>query len=237
MQEEDADAGEDGGASHALLGEASAIEVMDGLPPDLVADVMEHAEVQAGLAPDLAGADDLVAAPTTAGRAAQGHDEEPQEAESDEEAAKQSAMREADALEAGGAADESKTPAEAAANATTSPMGYVASPFTPWSAWAAQGRITTWPASKEMRLRSVSMRCYFHSSCQSPATRRSAVSDATLKLWLYSGDVQKGADSATQRALAARHKSLFADILKSAEEAEQAIANAAASSSQARSPS
>ena len=65
--------------------------------------------------------------------------------------------------------------------------GYIACSVEPWSTVVGKvGRITTYPESKPLPDRSVSVKCYMHPGC-SRTTKRSRVADDTLLLWLYQG--------------------------------------------------
>lgn len=124
---------------------------------------------------------------------------------------------EAEEAAAGQAADEPLAEpalASAAETAVISGLGYISCPTAPWNAIAAIGRITTWPANKEERFRSVSCRCYLHSSCVSPAKGRSKVTNEQLIAWLLSGEIPPaGASSAAKTAMGVAHKAKFAEFL------------------------
>ena len=69
--------------------------------------------------------------------------------------------------------------------ALTGPLGYITCPLGRWRDVAMIGRIITWPASKPIAQRSVSVRCYLHPTCTSPAKLRHSVSDRLLYGWLF----------------------------------------------------
>ena len=75
----------------------------------------------------------------------------------------------------------------AAQACAVSPLGYVSCPLGLWSCRPSIGRLTSWPASKPVALRSISMTCYLHPNCSSPAKRRGAVSDDQMLQWLFFG--------------------------------------------------
>ena len=105
-----------------------------------------------------------------------------------------------------------KTPRELAARAEVSATGYVSIADLPRSAYLRHpGRITTWPESKPLEHRSVSIRCYFHPGC-SVAKVRARVTDLRLLEWLFSAEVDMSAPIAEQHAVRARHKASFCDI-------------------------
>jgi hypothetical protein len=105
------------------------------------------------------------------------------------------------------------TPRELAARAEVSGTGYVSvAEDMPWSEHLRHpGRITTWPKTKPVERRSVSMRCFFHGGC-SVAKSRSRITDLRLLEWLFSAEVDMGAPAAEQHAMRARHKASFDDI-------------------------
>lgn len=106
------------------------------------------------------------------------------------------------------------SPSSAAASAIISDVGYISCPIGPWGSIPSIGRITTWPASKEERLRSVSCRCLLRSCCVSPAKARSRVTNGQLLAWLFSGEIPpQGATTTQKREMGATHKAMFADIL------------------------
>ena len=100
--------------------------------------------------------------------------------------------------------------------------GYVVSPAEPWVQWPAVGRITTWPSTKPVDLRSVSCRCSLHHECRTPASRRALVSDEFLIRWLFSGTVPEPMCTlGRSRELVAAHMAQFApmfDAFRSHEE-------------------
>lgn len=78
----------------------------------------------------------------------------------------------------------------------------------PFSVYRPVGRITTWPESKPLEKRSVSIRCALHPKCN-VAKSRSKVTDRELLVWLFSGDaLGLGAASAEVAAAGQRHKTL-----------------------------
>lgn len=116
--------------------------------------------------------------------------------------------------------------------ATISPMGYISVDVPPWSSAGNIGRLTSWPASAALEARSVSMKCYMHSSCSSPARKRHAVADSVFLKWLFSMEPMQNATVVERRAGATQHKAKWATILAdSAPPAPAAGAAAAASSS------
>lgn len=65
--------------------------------------------------------------------------------------------------------------------------GYISCPVAPWSAWPTLARLSSWPASKPLEQRSVSVKCHMHTGCSSPAKRRAAVTNQQLLHWLFQG--------------------------------------------------
>lgn len=116
------------------------------------------------------------------------------------------------------------TPKECADQAEISPMGYISCPLPPFNDKPAPGRLTTWPATKPLASRSVSVRCYMHPGCSSPAKSRRLVEDSLLVQWLFSAKVEPGATRERQHQLAKEHKELFKAML--AEAAAQAATSA-----------
>jgi hypothetical protein len=105
---------------------------------------------------------------------------------------------------------------DVAAAAAMSPLGYITSPIGVWAGRAMVGRLTTWPAHKPVSNRSVSMKCYLHPGCTTPARARWKVSDDRLLLWLFSGVApEEGASAAKKQELKAAHLTLFAKIVES----------------------
>lgn len=105
--------------------------------------------------------------------------------------------------------------AEVCAAAQTSPGGYISSPVGVWAGRPMVGRLTTWPEHKPIPNRSVSVRCYLHTGCCTPARARGKVSDDRLREWLFSGVIPEvGASAARKRELAAAHRKLFAEIVE-----------------------
>lgn len=102
--------------------------------------------------------------------------------------------------------------AACAAAAEVSPAGYVSSPLSPYSK-AIPGRITTWPASAQLEMRSVSCKCYAHPNCGSPARRRWAVSDRELLTWLFSGASEEDGTADRRRQLTTEHKAMWDSVI------------------------
>ena len=77
-------------------------------------------------------------------------------------------------------------PLEVARASVVRADGYVLCPMQPWSSFGRPvGRITTWPDSRPMERRNVSVRCYMHPGCKR-AFLRASVSDELLLQWLFS---------------------------------------------------
>lgn len=129
------------------------------------------------------------------------------------------------------------SPAAAAAAAIVGTMGYVTCPLAGWAPIPMVGRLTTWPESKPYESRSVSIKCFMHPRCGSPAKVRWKVSDEQLMTWLFSGAHEPNATQERRRALAAEHKALwgpiFAGASANASPTPAASASGAASSSSA----
>lgn len=94
-------------------------------------------------------------------------------------------------------------------SATFTAQGYVSTDIEPFCRQKPCGRVTTWPASKPLHQRSVSMRCYMHPSC-SFAKPRSKVTDSDLLSWLFSmPPPELGSSSAQRKAAGQEHMLLL----------------------------
>ena len=89
--------------------------------------------------------------------------------------------------------------------------GYIKCALEPWHQGHI-GRITSWPESKPLHLRSSSCRCYMHPGC-TVAKARSQVSDAFYMHWLFSKKPPpKGTPQPEMKRLVAEHfKHRFAE--------------------------
>jgi hypothetical protein len=136
-----------------------------------------------------------------------------------------------DALEAAVVAEVSPVgDVQLALSSQVSSTGYVSSPAGIWSTLGSIGRVTSWPAHKPMLVRSVSMKCYLHPGCTSPAKGRSKVSDQFLLEWLFAGVHEPGAASGRKKELGSLHRALFVTRF-AAVNTPAASSSAAASSS------
>ena len=168
------------------------------LPADLLQDVLREAEQEEGALAE--GGD--------AGFAMEGDD-----------VAGEASADEADCLEAVEAEGEAErrppSPAELRGSCHIDGRGYVTSPHPPWAGkHPGVGRLTTWPESKPVERRSVSMRCYLHPKCVTPARVRTKVSDDLLLRWLFGGCVpETGASRAREEELGKEHRALFSRMI------------------------
>lgn len=174
---------------------------LDGLPRDVLADVVQAFECEAGL-----GGDSEDEAPEEPAQ-------EQEQALSAESGGEEEALKAADAQGAQESADRAPPSLEQLVEAcTVTALGYVSCPLPPWDSRPVFGRITTWPTNKPVASRSVSCRCYTHTGCTTPAKRRWQVSDRQLLEWLLQGRVEPEAGSDRRKALAAEHRAAFAQI-------------------------
>lgn len=106
------------------------------------------------------------------------------------------------------------TVSQLVAASSVSELGYITCSLPPMAEFAGSiGRITTWPSTRPVESRSVSAKCYMHSSCGSPAKGRRVISDNQLLCLLYSGRYEPGANGARRRELAAEHKKMWSAVL------------------------
>ena len=157
-------------------------EARDGIPP------MERHDL-AEVALDMLGGDideELLAAvcggcPSAVGAAAEG-------GESSDEGEVEAALVAACGEDGNGEAD-ARTAVEKAAGANVDCLGYISHPdsleFNIDKVLI--GRITTWPREEPLLRRSVSIKCWMHPGCGSPARKRHQVDDALLLQWFFQG--------------------------------------------------
>ena len=123
------------------------------------------------------------------------------------------------------------TPAECAEVAQVSGMGYITCPLPPWDSKPMIGRLTSWPEARPMLLRSVSLKCYLHPGCGSPAKGRWAVSDNQLLRWLFSGVCEEGATKHRKHELRLLHAAAWQPIFDEGIAPPPATAEGSAASS------
>ena len=91
-------------------------------------------------------------------------------------------------------------------------LGYVRCPLHPWSDLPTVGRMTSWP--KTGLRRSISMKCFAHPACSSPARRWSPGIEHMLVRWLFSGEIPSDACTRADKIeLGVQHKALFPSLL------------------------
>lgn len=183
-------------------------EALEGLPRDLMFDIMEETGDR-----EPSGDDLLVEEPP--------FDEEISH-DGDvgfERALDEQDVQQIDASSLCAASDGGEMPsvADAVQKALTTPLGYVSCELGAWQAKPMVGRLTSWPANQPVQSRSVSMKCYLHSNCTSPAIKRWKISsDDVFYTWLFNGKIpDPGATTATKKALGAEHKAAWASIFSS----------------------
>ena len=203
-------------------------EALEGLPRDLMFDIMEETGDREP------GGDDLLA-------------EEPpfdEEISHDgdvgfERALDEQDVQQIDAFSFCAASDGGEMPsvAEAVQKALTTPLGYVSCELGPWLAKPMLGRLTSWPESQPQQSRSVSMKCYLHPNCTSPAVKRwKIISDDVFYMWLFNSKIpDPGATTVTKKALGAEHKAAWATVFSSMNSATLVPVPAASSSGAASS--
>ena len=112
-------------------------------------------------------------------------------------------------------------------------LGYISCPVGAWAEWPTIGRLTDWPKTKKVELRSVGVTCTIHKNgCKSPAKRRHEVDDEFLKTWLFSAELP-GWDTPLKDVLEMkeRHLQLFNAMLRERAEPAGSASGAASSSS------
>jgi hypothetical protein len=203
-------------------------EALEGLPRDLMFDIMEETGDREP------GGDDLLA-------------EEPpfdEEISHDgdvgfERALDEQDVQQIDACSLCAASDGGEMPsvAEAVQKALTTPLGYVSCELGPWLAKPMVGRLTSWPEGQPAQSRSVSMKCYLHPGCSSPAVKRwNIISDDVFYTWLFKGKIpDPGATTAAKKALGVEHKAAWATVFASMNSAPLVPVPAASSSGAASS--
>ena len=134
-----------------------------------------EADVHGSIDPeDIKAAEDLAKVVASASGGTEGDDSDKEDGEEEEENSEGAAL---------------VSLFEAVRACTVSPMGYVTCDIEPYkSLLSPLARITTWPASKPLASRSVSIRCYRHPGCSFAKTRWS-ITDNDLLCWLFSGDL------------------------------------------------
>lgn len=175
--------------------------VGDGEPSDMIADVLD---CDAGVAEEAAFEDEVLAEVSPYRDDPSLFQEDFANADFEDEASEEQAVDVAEGV---------LDPQAGARSCMVSGLGYVSTPLQPWCQKPNVGRITTWPANQPLSWRSVSMTCYMHSSCKTPARRRGHVTDAQLLTWLFSmAPLPPGTPTDVSRAKVAEHKALFAAI-------------------------
>jgi hypothetical protein len=192
---------EHGENTHEQSGSEDEDRPMAGFPADFAGDVAAELAEECGLFEAAVADLDEALNPVSADAGA----------ESDAEA-------EAIALEepvavAAGIDGQAAAAVPAAEAAVVDEGGWVSCPVEPWCRLGSVGRITTWPATKAMKDRSVSVKCFAHLGCSSPARKRAAVTDAALLEWLFAGTCEPFCPRGRSEDLAREHKALWATVI------------------------
>ena len=216
--------GDAGPVHHGFDARAFADEEMfEGLRPDEIAAIREDFELAMGMLPG-----DVIEDPPV-----NSDGDDPFGAESEaEDVALEALIADGEGEAASAPVPPIElTPAECAEVAQVSGMGYITCPIPPWDSKPMIGRLTSWPEARPMLLRSVSLKCYLHPGCGSPAKGRWAVSDNQLLRWLFSGVCEEGATKHRKHELRLLHAAAWQPIFDEGIAPPPATAEGSAASS------